>query len=69
MSNRYNDLFHHNEQLHEEYDALELKFEVLQTEYDALECDYEDVRDALAELKGRIIEYNPDPKFLLKFFK
>ena len=69
MSNRDNDLFLHNENLQEAYDDLLLKFEVLQTEYDALECDYNDVRDALVELKGRLVEHNPSPAFLAKFFK
>ena len=69
MSNRYNDLVLHNDNLQEAFDDLLLKFEVLQTEYDALECDYEDTRDALADLKGRIVEYNPNPSWLAKFFK
>ena len=69
MSNRYNDLVLHNDNLQEAYDDLLLKFEVLQTEHDALEGDYNDVRDALTELKGRLVEHNPNPAFLAKFFK
>lgn len=69
MSNRYNDLVLHNDNLQEAYDALLLKFEVLQTEHDALECDYADVSDALTELKGRLVEHNPSPSWLAKFFK